>query len=497
MQLDKLRKIILQWFVPIVVLVIMLVIFFSNFWKNSEEIINDLLESYNEQVCYSYSESLQDSLQSAMDTAINAQNILEQKKGLNSAFTADLVDALVNTKASYLTAYCYANGYALLPDEETMQLENVSYFEQLEGTENFFVYTENDEVTGREAFLYVCPVERARGVEGYLITFIAPEAFAEIFEDSPFMSHAFFALVDTQGKVLAAYGHATGTALLQNQDDFWGVLESNAKSVGRWSVFARQRDMGEKGSLSVSVGEEHRTMFLFPVAGTSWKLVAGVNDVYNDGARSDIWAPVTKLVMQIISAFTIYLLVVIGINLLFRIQTLKHKRELEDKADTDLLTDLNNKMATERKIKEYMEAHPKSQSAMFIIDVDNFKKINDTLGHAFGDEVLRQLGMRLQSMFRVTDIIGRVGGDEFIVFLKDIKELEHIEREGRKLERFFHQFEVGEYVKYSIGASIGGAIFPGEGKSFEELYKAADTALYNSKKRGKNCLSFYHEVKSQ
>ena len=90
---------------------------------------------------------------------------------------------------------------------------------------------------------------------------------------------------------------------------------------------------------------------------------------------------------------------------------------LEDKADTDLLTDLNNKMATERKIREYMEKYPDKQGVLFVLDVDNFKKINDTMGHAFGDEVLRSLAVRLQSMFRATDIVGRTGGDEFMVFL--------------------------------------------------------------------------------
>ena len=161
------------------------------------------------------------------------------------------------------------------------------------------------------------------------------------------------------------------------------------------------------------------------------------------------------------------------------------------------MTDLNNKMATERKIREYMEKYPDKQGVLFVLDVDNFKKINDTMGHAFGDEVLRSLAVRLQSMFRATDIVGRTGGDEFMVFLKDIREISMIEREGRKIEQFFHQFEVGEYVKYSVTASVGAAVFPGDGKSFEELYKAADNALYVSKRHGKNQLSFYKKPENE
>ena len=148
-------------------------------------------------------------------------------------------------------------------------------------------------------------------------------------------------------------------------------------------------------------------------------------------------------------------------------------------------------------IREYMEKYPDKQGVLFVLDVDNFKKINDTMGHAFGDEVLRSLAVRLQSMFRATDIVGRTGGDEFMVFLKDIREISMIEREGRKIEQFFHQFEVGEYVKYSVTASVGAAVFPGDGKSFEELYKAADNALYVSKRHGKNQLSFYKKPENE
>ena len=70
-------------------------------------------------------------------------------------------------------------------------------------------------------------------------------------------------------------------------------------------------------------------------------------------------------------------------------------------------------MATERKIKEYITMNPQSQAMLFVLDIDNFKKINDTMGHAFGDEVLKNIGMRLKAAFRSSDIVGRFGGDEF------------------------------------------------------------------------------------
>ena len=130
---------------------------------------------------------------------------------------------------------------------------------------------------------------------------------------------------------------------------------------------------------------------------------------------------------------------------------------------------------------------------LFILDIDNFKKINDTMGHAFGDEVLRSLGQQIGVIFRATDIIGRIGGDEFMIFLKGVSDKQAVYKEAKKVENFFKNFQAGEYVKYAATASIGVAIFPHEGNDFETLYKAADQGLYKAKKRGKNQLAFYRD----
>ncbi|MCQ2523202.1 MAG: GGDEF domain-containing protein [Lachnospiraceae bacterium] len=174
------------------------------------------------------------------------------------------------------------------------------------------------------------------------------------------------------------------------------------------------------------------------------------------------------------------------------------KKNLENKADTDLLTDLYNKAATEREIQEYIANNPDGRALMFILDIDNFKKVNDTMGHAFGDTLLRTLGKEIRQEFRLTDIIGRTGGDEFIIFLKDINDNLIVEREANRLTRFFHDFKAGgDYVKYSATASIGAAIYPDDADTFKDLYVAADQALYKAKKAGKNQLVFFNDKKNQ
>lgn len=94
--------------------------------------------------------------------------------------------------------------------------------------------------------------------------------------------------------------------------------------------------------------------------------------------------------------------------------------EIAKQRDTDELTKLLTKNAIERKIKRYMELTPSKPAMMLVIDLDNFKHINDTFGHAYGDAVLRLMGECIRSNFREDDYKGRFGGDEFVVFLPGI-----------------------------------------------------------------------------
>jgi diguanylate cyclase (GGDEF)-like protein len=216
-----------------------------------------------------------------------------------------------------------------------------------------------------------------------------------------------------------------------------------------------------------------------------------INQKYVDNVVAIEMRNARKMIINLAIAIGVFLLFLVANAIINKIRYGEQSKDLADKADTDLLTELNNKIATERKIQEWITENPGVQCLMFLFDIDNFKKINDTMGHAFGDEVLRSLGHQLRNEFRVTDIIGRLGGDEFVLFLKGIKSDDQLHREGERITKFFHDFRAGDYVKYSATASIGGVVVPRDATSFQEAYKAADAALYEAKRRGKNQLVFY------
>ncbi len=173
-----------------------------------------------------------------------------------------------------------------------------------------------------------------------------------------------------------------------------------------------------------------------------------------------------------------------------------HKQKtLEVLSQMDQLTNCYNKVTCERLIAETIEAYQDGSHAMFIIDIDNFKAINDNLGHHFGDIVLSEIAANLHACFRDLDIIGRIGGDEFMVFLKNTRDINIIKDKAAKIAKAFQNTYSGENKDYKISGSIGISLYPKDGRNFEDLYKAADKALYQSKLQGKDTYTFYtHEL---
>lgn len=158
---------------------------------------------------------------------------------------------------------------------------------------------------------------------------------------------------------------------------------------------------------------------------------------------------------------------------------------------SDPLTGIYNKAAVEEKISEILKYADTNQSyAFFIIDIDNFKIVNDTFGHEAGDRVIEKFAHLLSGQFSENDIVGRIGGDEFVVFASDCSREEY-ERKGAALARYLHRQIITEAGVCQLSASIGAAVYPEAGTTFTELYKNADTALYETKDRGKNGCTVY------
>jgi len=160
--------------------------------------------------------------------------------------------------------------------------------------------------------------------------------------------------------------------------------------------------------------------------------------------------------------------------------------ELSLAAQSDSMTGLLNHDATFSHIKRYLRAEGATgMHALFVIDIDDFKRVNDTLGHQRGDAAIEQIAAAIRATFRATDVVGRVGGDEFMVLLKNAPDLSFIERKARELRDALH-IPCGAGDCLPVSASAGVALYRGDGRPFEQIYAEADEALYRAKSEGKD-----------
>ena len=163
---------------------------------------------------------------------------------------------------------------------------------------------------------------------------------------------------------------------------------------------------------------------------------------------------------------------------------------LEKRARTDALTGLLNRAGLEDAIRMRLESGPRRKCAVVLLDIDDFKEINDFYGHDVGDDVLRTLADFLRGHFRGTDIVGRLGGDEFMALMEGVDSAERLMHALTRLKQGLARLHAGEV---RVGCSAGAALFPENDDSFDALYKSADVALYNAKRTGKGRFSLFAE----
>ena len=173
----------------------------------------------------------------------------------------------------------------------------------------------------------------------------------------------------------------------------------------------------------------------------------------------------------------------------------RDRRELVHSAQIDGLTAVYNKEHTQPAIDHFLQmSHPDTLHAFLILDIDKFKDVNDTYGHAVGDKVLQRVGEFLKSQFRDGDIIGRIGGDEFVVLMKQVSSKEAALARVQNMVERIRSIKHAEMDGKPITFSVGVAFSPEQGIRFDDLYRNADKALYQTKRGGRNNFSVYEKA---
>ena len=176
-----------------------------------------------------------------------------------------------------------------------------------------------------------------------------------------------------------------------------------------------------------------------------------------------------------------------------RQRTAKAEAELEQFAFKDQLTGLPNRRMFERELRQLVErvGRDGSSAALLLIDVDDFKNINDSLGHEMGDRVLKLIGDRLTASLRSVDVVARLGGDEFGVILHGIGASDAATKVARQMIDAVNKPLPTEPTASHVGLSIGMVLIPADGRDANTLLRFADMAMYAAKAQGKNGFRFF------
>lgn len=199
--------------------------------------------------------------------------------------------------------------------------------------------------------------------------------------------------------------------------------------------------------------------------------------------KSIIRELLTKLIIINISVIILFILIVLIVTKIFkRINNYAFYSCTTGLPNKNFV--LNNLIGEIAKIKEF--------SALISLDMDNFKAVNDTLGHLSGDELLRQAGRRFRKVIKLQDCVCHIGGDEFLFFIKSSNDKDQVEKIAKDIINIFGKpFIINrEKVDY-VTASLGIALLPKDGSDFQTIYNCADDAMYSAKSLGKNSYKFY------
>ena len=209
--------------------------------------------------------------------------------------------------------------------------------------------------------------------------------------------------------------------------------------------------------------------------------------------------------LELDELFTLLMILSVAFSVfsLRRVNELRHEVRIRKKAEEtirkmayyDSLTGLPNRTLLKDRLVHIMAyaRRQKTQFAVLFIDLDGFKKINDSLGHDYGDEVLKNVSQRMLDAVRDVDTVARFGGDEFIVVMESVKGLEEINFITQRVFDALMKTHLLADQKLQVSASIGISVFPDDGDTCDLLIKHADTAMYESKSNGKGQIRFFNE----
>ncbi len=353
--------------------------------------------------------------------------------------------------------------------------------------------------TGRELFAVGIPMLRDSKVVAELYGIYYLDEFAHVLDLKSFGGEAFYHLCQVDGKPLIISGNTNNLFAGGDMYSFIGTLDiQNGHTPESIKV---DMENGKDVLLKYNANGDSRSAVMVTVPGTDWCVVSIVQSEVAQSMvdRMDSYTLIFAVVVIIILGIFSVTTLISGLRsekILKKALESSHylTNSLQATVETDALTKTYSRAAAQEKITEAILRNRERDvcNTLLILDVDNFKTINDTYGHQTGDTFLMEFVSATKGSLRTGDILGRMGGDEFMVLLSDVGTRENAEKVVNRMIENVNAINIKDVDLSEVGMSVG-AVMVSDYKdcAYEKLNLMADKALYAAKNSGKNGYVFY------
>ena len=366
------------------------------------------------------------------------------------------------------------NGLLYTGSSNPVDISSYPFFEQALRGERVVSDVIHGLVDSGDAIVLAEPIRTNGETAGVVCAIYDTSAFSTLFGTSQFPDVGATMIMQADGTMVSGYQG------MENYSTFYEALEQMEFLGDDTLESLRQRiESGESGLFTYYRNGRARYLYFQPVGVNDWHMLSLVLAESMDKQLNTLSAQSFTLMGVNIFFYAVLLLVVLQLIRFGRIDSMEYQK--------DALTLLQNKRSARLMMEHYLRHEGKKKMhACFFIDIDNFKHINDTLGHNAGDNLLVSFSKKLKTNFREADLLSRFGGDEFIVWMKNIPSREIAATKAEALRKL-----IVSDGSFATTISIGISCYPDDGSTYDACLQQADEALYQAKKLGKNRYCFY------
>ena len=417
-----------------------------------------------------------------------AEALARGEYDVNSEDTMAMLGSARDNGGFSSTGAAAADGATMLYDGSAANIGDREYFHTGMAGARAIERIEPGEgkVNGDPRFVLSVPVERGGQAIGVIFGSFVDEGFRELLRSESFDSRCISIVCDAGGDLLIS---GSPDMNVSQEKNFSDVLRGSGMSDADRSGVMAEIAQGIPGEVTYSISGRDRYVYYAPLGIEGWMLFTVVPGEVVDSETADInRTGVLSLMVLLVTSLALVALIVAMASRRSRelreVQRMEVNR-LAAKADSDALTGLLNQRATLAQIERYISGAGRAgRHALYIVDLDGFKRINDRWGHPEGDRVIAVTGAAISRVFRATDIVGRLGGDEFMVLLKNAVDDRLVKDKGDELCASLRGVDLSSDAQAGpeLTVSVGAAIYEADDISFETLYKRADAEMYAVKR---------------